>query len=63
MAGAKDGWTRLAENLRAEIDAELLDAYRGTVSLPFAAGDYRRVAVKVVADRAIESLKLAEMVR
>lgn len=35
MAGAKDGWARLAKNLKAEIDPELIVAYRGTVSLPF----------------------------
>ncbi len=38
MAGEKDGWARLAKNLKAEIDEELIEAYRGTVSLPFAAG-------------------------
>ena len=31
MAGEKDGWARLAKNLKAEIDAELIEAYRGTV--------------------------------
>ncbi len=58
MAAPKDGWARLAKNLRAEIDEELIEAYRGTVSLPFASGDYRRVAVKIVDDRGIESLKV-----
>ncbi|NLE37224.1 MAG: site-specific DNA-methyltransferase [Pirellulaceae bacterium] len=58
MAGPKDGWARLAKNLRAEIDEELIEAYRGTVSLPFEPGDCRRVAVKIVDDRGIESLKI-----
>ena len=35
MAGEKDGWARLARNLKAEIDEDLIEAYRGTVSLPF----------------------------
>ena len=35
MAGDKDGWARLAKNLKAEIDEELIEKYRGTVSLPF----------------------------
>jgi hypothetical protein len=52
------GWARLARNLRAEIDAERIEAYRGTVSLPFEAGAHRRVAVKIVDDRGIESLKV-----
>ena len=58
MAGAKEGWARLAKNLKAEIDEERIEQYRGTVSLPFAAGQYRRVAVKIVDDRGIESLKI-----
>ena len=31
MAGENDGWSRLARNLKAEIDEELIEAYRGTV--------------------------------
>ena len=38
MAGPKDGWARLAKNLKAEVDEDLIEAYRGTVSLPFAPG-------------------------
>ena len=61
MAGPKDGWARLAKNLKAEIDEELIEAYRGTVSLPFAPGDFQRAAVKIVDDRGIESLKIVEI--
>ncbi|MBW2615297.1 MAG: site-specific DNA-methyltransferase, partial [Deltaproteobacteria bacterium] len=61
MVGPKDGWTRLAKNLKAEIDEELIEAYRGTVSLPFEIGDNKRVAVKIVDDRGIESLKILEV--
>ena len=58
MAGVKEGWARLAKNLKAEIDEERIEAYRGTVSLPFEPGDHKRVAVKIVDDRGIESLKV-----
>jgi adenine-specific DNA-methyltransferase len=58
MAGQKDGWARLAKSLKAEIDEELIEQYRGTVSLPFEPGEHRRIAVKIVDDRGIESLKL-----
>ena len=58
LAGDKDGWAKVAKNLKAEIDEELIDAYRGTVSLPFKLGKHSRVAVKIVDDRGIESLKL-----
>jgi adenine-specific DNA-methyltransferase len=61
MAGEKDGWARLAKNLKAEIDQELIEAYRGTESLPFAEGDHGRVAVKIVDDRGIESLKIIRL--
>jgi len=58
QAGAKDGWARLAKNLKAEIDEDLIEAYRGTTSLSFDAGENRQVAVKIVDDRGIESLKV-----
>ena len=61
MAGDKEGWARLARNLKAEIDEELIEAYRGTVSLPFEAGEHKRIAVKIVDDRGIESLKVMEV--
>ncbi|MGI8424191.1 MAG: site-specific DNA-methyltransferase, partial [Chloroflexota bacterium] len=61
MAGEKDGWARLAKNLKAEIDPELIEQYRGTVSLPFEKGKNGRVAVKIVDDRGIESLRIMEV--
>ncbi len=61
MSGEKDGWSRLAKNLKAEIDEELIEVYRGTVSLPFEPGKNRRIAVKIVDDRGIESLKIVEV--
>lgn len=42
-------WTGRAEKTSFEVD---------TVSLPFAAGDNERIAVKIVDDRGIESLKI-----
>jgi adenine-specific DNA-methyltransferase len=58
IAGAKDGWNRLKKTIRAELDEDLLEQFHGTVSLPFEAGDQRRIAVKIVDDRGIESLKI-----
>jgi adenine-specific DNA-methyltransferase len=62
MSGEKEGWSKLARNLRAEIDEELIEAYRGTLSLPFMLGKHSRVAVKIVDDRGIESLKIIPVV-
>jgi len=61
MADEDAGWARLARNLKAEIDEERIQAYRGTVSLPFGPGEHRRVAVKIVDDRGIESLKVVAL--
>ncbi len=61
MAGAKDGWNRLKKTIRAELDEDLLEQFHGTVSLPFEAGDHRRVAIKIVDDRGIESLKIMNL--
>ena len=61
MADDDEGWARLARNLKAEIDSELIEKYRGTVSLPFEAGANKRIAVKVIDDRGIESLKVVDV--
>lgn len=58
LADSDGGWARLAKNLKAEIDLDLIEGYRGTISLPFEPGGYERVAVKVIDDRGIESLKV-----
>jgi len=58
MAGENEGWTKLAKSLKAEIDEELIEAYKGTVSLPFEVGENKRIAIKIVDDRGIESLKI-----
>lgn len=61
MAGAKDGWYKLKKDIKAELNEALLDKLHGTVSLPFEAGDNRRIAVKIVDDRGIESLKVISL--
>lgn len=61
MAGKKDGWNKLKKDIKAELDESKLDKLHGTVSLPFEAGDNRKVAVKIVDDRGIESLKVIQL--
>ena len=58
MAGKKDGWNKLKKDIKAELNESLLDKFHGTKSLPFEAGENRKVAVKIVDDRGIESLKI-----
>ena len=54
------GWAKLARSLKAEIDEKRIEAYRGTVSLPFEEGEHKRIAVKIrsLIDRGIESLEI-----
>ena len=61
MASSKDGWSKLAKTLKAEIDEEKIGAFHGTVSLPFTIGPNNKIAVKIVDDRGIESLKILEV--
>jgi adenine-specific DNA-methyltransferase len=59
LSGAKEGWSTLAKNLKAEIDEDKIEAYSGTISLPFKPG--KQVAVKIIDDRGIESLKIIKL--
>jgi adenine-specific DNA-methyltransferase len=61
MADAKGGWSRLKRTIRAELDEELIEQFHGTVSLPFEAGENKQIAVKIVDDRGIESLKVISL--
>ena len=56
MAGNKDGWSKLAKNLKAELDEEKIEAFKGTTSLEFEPGN--TIAVKIIDDRGIESLRV-----
>lgn len=61
MAGSNQGWSRLAKNLKAQIDEELIEKYKGNVSLPFKLGKNKQIGVKIVDDRGIESLKIIKV--
>jgi adenine-specific DNA-methyltransferase len=62
MAGKDEGWMKLKKDIRAELDEDMLGHFVGTVSLPFEAGPNATVAVKIVDDRGIESLKVMKLV-
>jgi adenine-specific DNA-methyltransferase len=61
IAGANEGWSKLAKNLKAHVDEELIENYRGTTSLPFKLGDNKQIAVKIIDDRGIESLRIIKV--
>ena len=58
MSGKNDGWAKLAKSLKSEIDENLIEKYRGTESLAFKKGKNKKIAVKIIDDRGIESLKI-----
>ncbi|MDD4430982.1 MAG: site-specific DNA-methyltransferase [Bacteroidales bacterium] len=57
ISGKTGGWSKLAKTLRAEINQELIEAYSGTESLPFEVKENTQIAVKIIDDRGVESLK------
>jgi adenine-specific DNA-methyltransferase len=61
MAGLDNGWSKLAKNLKAQIDEELIEKYRGNKSLPFKLGNNKQIAVKIIDDRGVESLKIVRL--
>jgi adenine-specific DNA-methyltransferase len=61
MGGKNDGWTKLAKTLKAEIDLDLIEKYSGTESLPFKVVANSMIAVKIVDDRGIESMKVIKV--
>lgn len=61
MGGKKDGWNKLAKTLKAEIDEELIEKYAGNESLWFMVQPNSQIAVKIVDDRGIESLKVIKI--
>jgi len=61
MEGKTGGWSKLAKTLQSQIDEELITKYQGTESIPFESGFNKRVAVKIIDDRGIESLKIIKL--
>jgi len=53
-ATAKNPWDKLENALRAVIDREKMEMFRGTESLPFEAGSEKRIAAKVIDSRGNE---------
>jgi adenine-specific DNA-methyltransferase len=58
MSGSKEGWAKLAKTLRVELDPDLIKMYHGVKSIPFSSKANTKVAVKIIDNRGIESLKV-----
>jgi adenine-specific DNA-methyltransferase len=61
MGGKNEGWAKLAKTLKAEINQDLIGMYAGTESIPFAVPESAMIAVKIIDDRGIESLKVLKV--
>ena len=55
------GWNKLSKVLRAYIDEDLISKYAGNQSLPFNVGKYKQIAIKIIDDRGIESLRVLKV--
>lgn len=60
--GGANPWERLRRALRGWVDSEAFEMLRGTVSVPFAARENRRIAVKVIDFRGNEALAIRDLV-
>jgi len=54
-------WDKIAKALGSTADTEAFDAYKGTVSIPFAPGKHRRIAVKVIDPRGNEVMAIRSL--
>ena len=54
----KKAWSKIARALKGVIDPERFENFSGTTSLPFPAGEHRRVAVKVIDPRGNEVMRV-----
>jgi adenine-specific DNA-methyltransferase len=57
----KRAWEKLARALKSVVDESAFEALSGTVSLPFAAGTHKRVAVKVIDPRGNEVMRVMRL--
>ena len=58
---SKRDWTRLAKALNGEVNEELMEQFSSVESLPFLAGDNKKIAVKIIDNRGIESFVIKKL--
>jgi adenine-specific DNA-methyltransferase len=58
---SKRDWTKLAKALNGAVDENLLGEFTGTSSLPFDAGENKKIAVKIIDNRGIESFVVKKL--
>lgn len=60
MKDLQGGWSKIEKQLKHYIDLNLIKYYVGTESIEFAFGKNEKIAVKIIDDRGIETLKILE---
>ncbi|MBQ7560657.1 MAG: site-specific DNA-methyltransferase, partial [Synergistaceae bacterium] len=58
IEGKTGGWAKLAKTLKTEINSDLIENFSGIQSLEFDAKENQQIAVKIIDDRGIESMKV-----
>ncbi|MDD4956274.1 MAG: DNA methyltransferase [Candidatus Omnitrophica bacterium] len=58
---SKRDWSKLAKSLKSEVNEDLLDKFSGVDSIPFPAGENKKIAVKIIDTRGIESLVIKKL--
>lgn len=61
MKDPKHDWTSLAKTLNGAVDQDLVELFTGVESLPFVPGEHKKVAVKIIDDRGIESFVIKNL--
>ena len=57
----QNAWEKIAKALGSEADEAVFEAFQGTVSVPFKAGQYQRVAIKVIDHRGSEVMAVRKL--
>ncbi len=61
MKDEKRDWTRLAKTLNGAVNEAVMDSFTGVESLPFKPGEHKRIAVKIIDDRGVESFVIKKL--
>lgn len=57
----QDAWEKIAKALGGSTDPEAFEAFKGTTSLPFKAGKFNRIAIKVIDPRGNEVMAIRKL--
>jgi adenine-specific DNA-methyltransferase len=57
----RDAWEQIAKALKDAADPDVFEAFKGTVSVPFNPGKYKRIAVKVIDPRGNEVMTIKQL--